>query len=97
MMNRILEGAYEALAIAKGEMDPKEYAVHVPEDVDVRQIREKLGMIQANFARIFGFKLSTLRNWEQRKRMPDGPVRAYLVVIDREPETVRRALRDGGQ
>jgi putative transcriptional regulator len=93
MMNRILEGAYEALAIAKGEMDPKEYSVHVPENVDVRQIREKLGMTQASFARVFGFKLSTLRNWEQRKRLPDGPARAYLVVIDREPETVRRALR----
>ena len=96
-MSWIIQSAKEALAIAKGEMDPKEYEVHVPEDVDVRQIREKLGMIQANFARIFGFKLSTLRNWEQRKRMPDGPVRAYLVVIDREPETVRRALRGGGQ
>lgn len=27
-MSRILQGAKEALAIAKGEVDPKEYAVH---------------------------------------------------------------------
>ncbi|NCD35379.1 MAG: hypothetical protein EOL87_18480 [Spartobacteria bacterium] len=27
-MSRIIQSAQEALAIAKGEMDPKEYAVH---------------------------------------------------------------------
>ena len=92
-MRRILQSAEEALAIAKGEMDPSEYAVHVPENIDVRQIREKLGMTQASFARIFGFKLATLRHWEQRKRTPEGPARAYLTVIDREPDAVRKALR----
>ena len=94
-MSRILQGAREALAIAKGEVDPNEYAVHVPENIDVKRIREKLGLTQAAFARIFGFKLATLRHWEQRKRIPEGPARAYLTVIDREPEAVRKALRAG--
>jgi len=94
-MSRILQSAQEALAIAKGEMEANEYAVHIPDDIDVRGIREKLGMTQARFAHIFGFKLSTLRNWEQRKRTPEGPTRAYLMVIDRESETVRRVLRGG--
>lgn len=93
-MSRILQSAREALAIAKNELDPAEYAVHVPENIDVREIRQKLGMTQIAFARVFGFKLATLRHWEQRKRIPEGPARAYLTVIDREPETVRRALRD---
>ena len=92
-MSRILQSAEEALAIAKGEMDQSEYAVHVPDDVDVLKIRKKLGMTQASFARIFGFKLATLRHWEQRKRTPEGPARAYLTVIDREPDAVRKALR----
>jgi putative transcriptional regulator len=91
-MSRILQSAEEALAIAKGEMDPNEYAVHVPEVIDVRKIRERLGMTQASFARIFGFKLATLRHWEQQKRTPEGPARAYLTVIDREPDAVRKAL-----
>ncbi len=92
--SRILDGAREALAIAKGETPPEEYAVRVPEAVDVRRIRTKLNMTQADFARVFGFKLATLRHWEQKQRTPEGPARAYLMVIDREPDVVRRALRE---
>jgi putative transcriptional regulator len=90
--SRIIQGAREALAIASGEMDPSAFAVHVPETVDVKSIREKLQMTQVNFARTFGFKLATLRHWEQKSRVPEGPARAYLMVIDREPGTVRRVL-----
>ena len=36
--------------------------------------------------------LDALRNWEQGRRQPDVCARAFLVVIDREPEAVRRAL-----
>lgn len=94
-MSRILQSAQEALAIAKEEMDPTEYAVHIPDTIDVRKIREKLGMTQASFARVFGFKLATLRHWEQKTRTPEGPARAYLTVIDREPDAVRKALLAG--
>lgn len=90
--SRILQGAQEALAIASGEMPKDAYAVHIPETVDVKSIREKLHMTQADFARTFGFKLATLRHWEQKTRVPEGPARAYLMVIDREPNTVRRVL-----
>lgn len=94
-MSRILQSAQEALAIAKEEMDPTEYAVHIPDTIDVRKIREKLGMTQASFACVFGFKLATLRHWEQKTRTPEGPARAYLTVIDREPDAVRKALLAG--
>lgn len=92
--SRILQGAREALAIARGEMPEENYAVHIPETLDVRRIREKLQMTQAEFARVFGFKLATLRHWEQKSRTPEGPARAYLLVIDREPDVVRRVLRE---
>lgn len=94
-MSRIVQGAREALTVAKGEADPNDYAVHIPETIDVRRIRKKLGMTQAAFACVFGFRLATLRHWEQHKRIPEGPARAYLTVIDREPEAVRKALRAG--
>ncbi len=90
--NRILKGAKEALAIARGEMPESNYVAHIPRDIDVRGIREKLRMTQSVFARTFGFNLSTLRHWEQKRRTPEGPTRAYLLVIDREPDMVRRAL-----
>jgi putative transcriptional regulator len=90
--SRILKGAQEALSIARGEMPEDKYKVHVPVEIDVRRIRKKLNMTQAVFARTFGFNLSTLRHWEQKRRTPEGPARAYLVVIDKEPERVRKAL-----
>lgn len=92
-MNKVIQGAREALAIARGDLPESEYAVHEPENIDIRQIREKLGMTQVTFANAFGLKLATLKLWEQRKRTPEDPVRSYLLVIDRNPETVRQALQ----
>ncbi len=44
--SRILQGAREALAFAKGEADPAEYVIHIPPQVDVRAIRQKTGLSQ---------------------------------------------------
>lgn len=90
----ILQGAREALAIAKGEADPATYTVHVPAEVDVRAIRAATGMTQAAFAAAFGFSPATLRDWEQGRRAPDMAVRSYLLVIQRRPDVVREALAD---
>src|SRR5260370_42145058 len=50
-------------------------------------------MTQEEFAGRFGFSVNTLRHWEQGKRQPEGPTRAYLLVIDRAPKAVQKALR----
>ena len=63
-----------------------------PEQIDVKAIRKRLGLSQAAFAEDFGFGVAAVRDWEQGRRVPEAGVRAYLVVIDREPEAVRRAL-----
>jgi putative transcriptional regulator len=89
---RLVRAAEEALAIAKGEADPSTYHVYVPSDVDVRAIRRKLGMTQAQFAERFAFSASRLKDWEQGRSKPDGALRAYLLVIERETEAVVRAL-----
>jgi putative transcriptional regulator len=52
-----------------------------------------LGLTQQDFAIRFGFSVNTVRHWEQGRRVPEGPTRAYLMVIDREPEAVQKALR----
>ena len=89
----IRRGLEEALAYAEGKADPKAYRVHVPQAIDVKTIRAKLGMTQQQFAARFGFSVNTLRHWEQGLRQPEGPARAYLQVIDREPDGVQKALR----
>jgi len=90
--NRTLEGVRQALAIAKGELDPSTYVIHVPADIDVKAMRRKLGLSQTAFAKRYGFNPARIRDWEQGRSSPDGAVRAYLLVIKKEPEAVERAL-----
>lgn len=86
----ILKGARQALAYARGERTG--FIAHVPDEVDVKAIRRRLKLSQRQFAEAFGFRLDALQNWEQGRRRPDGAARAFLRVIAREPEAVRRAL-----
>ena len=88
----IRRGLVQAVAYAEGTVDKRRYRVHVPKRIDVRAIRGKLRMTQEEFASQFGFSVNTLRHWEQGKRQPEGPTRAYLLVIDRNPVAVRKAL-----
>ena len=88
----IMAGAKEALAYARGEAGPSEYKVHIPEDLDVKAIRESTGLTQEAFALRYGFNLGRLRDLEQKRTRPDSVVRAYLLVIQRNPEAVRDAL-----
>ncbi len=59
-------------------------------DVDVRALRERLGLSQAQFAARFGFELKTVQDWEQRRRKPLGPARVLLNMIARDPRAVER-------
>lgn len=89
----IRRGLEEAVAYAEGTADMSRYGVHIPVDMDVKAIRSKLRMTQEEFAGRFGFSIKTLRHWEQKQRVPEGPARAYLLVIDRDPKAVQKALR----
>jgi putative transcriptional regulator len=89
----IRRGLEEAVAYARGEAGADGYRVHIPQTVDVKAIRAKLGLTQEAFAGEFGFSVNTLRHWEQGLRQPEGPARAYLMVIDRAPKAVRKALQ----
>ena len=89
----IRRGLEEALAYTEGTADTRRYGIHVPADIDVKAIRTRLNMTQEEFAGRFGFSINTLRHWEQGRRVPEGPTRAYLLVIDRNPKAVQKALR----
>jgi putative transcriptional regulator len=59
---------------------------------DVRNIRERLGKSQTEFAMMIGVSVATLRNWEQGRRTPDGPAQALLRVAAQNPDAVADAL-----
>ena len=88
---RMIASAREALAFAKGRQNHG-CKVHVPDDIDVKAIRERISLSQGEFAKLFGLSKRTLEHWEHGRRVPSGPARAFLTVIAREPDAVRRAL-----
>jgi putative transcriptional regulator len=61
--------------------------------VNVKKLRERLGLTQETFAAAYRIPVGTLRDWEQGRKNPDAPARAYLLVIDRNPEMVAQLLR----
>jgi putative transcriptional regulator len=89
----IVRGLEEAAAWARGETQLRTRVIYVPDDVDVHAIREKSGLSQSQFAERYGFNPRTLQDWEQGRARPDSAVRAYLTVIDRNPNAVEKALR----
>ena len=89
---RMIASARQALAFAQGENNAG--VVHIPRDIDTARIRRKIKMSQSQFAAYFGVSARTVQEWEQGRVVPSGAARAFLIVIDREPEAVRRALVD---
>jgi putative transcriptional regulator len=71
--------------------------VRVEKAPDVAALRRRLRLSQGAFATLFGIPLATLKDWEQGRRMPDPPARAYLRVIERNPKAVRSALKTAAE
>jgi putative transcriptional regulator len=90
----VVAGLKEAIAHARGELDLPVREYEVPGPVDVRAIRARSGLSQSEFAREYGFSVRTLQEWEAGGAKPPSAVRAYLTVIDRNPNAVRAALHD---
>lgn len=87
---RMIAGARQALAFAKGENNAG--VVHIPDEINTTRIRKKINLSQSQFAAYFGVSVRTVQEWEQGRVVPSGAARAFLTVIDREPDAVRRAL-----
>jgi putative transcriptional regulator len=89
--DKIAEGLTEALAIMRGEAEP--VRLYVPAEIDVRAIRVKSGLSQEAFASAYGFSIHQVRQWEQGRNRPLGAIRAYLMVIERNPAEILALLR----
>jgi putative transcriptional regulator len=90
----IRAGLKEAIAHAKGEK--VKARLHRFEPMDVKAIRDKVGMSQKEFAAAFGISLGTLRHWERGDRQPHGTARVLLTVVARKPKAVLSALAETG-
>src|SRR5215475_437231 len=85
----LIEGLNLVLAHQRGRVELEQVW---PKPVDVKAIRKRVNMSQAEFSRAYGISKRALQEWEQGGRQPDSAARAYLTVIAKEPAVVRRAL-----
>ena len=92
MGKRLIAAVKEVVDHVEGRAALPMRYVEVPEDVDVRAVRSKLGLSQAEFSRRYALRPRSLQEWEQGRRRPESAVRAYLTVIARNPDAVGKAL-----
>lgn len=91
--SKLMEGLDNAIAFAEGDATKakKVHTVTVPA-VDPRATRQSFNLTRAEFAHRFYLKPRTLQNWEQGARVPDDAARLYLLLVQHNPEMVRRTL-----
>ena len=70
------------------ENDVADFASFIPPQV----LRKQLRMTQAEFARALRIPISTLRNWEQGRVLPDPAARSLLTIVARNPRAALKAL-----
>jgi putative transcriptional regulator len=87
---KLVESVKQMGAIIRGEDIPHRRTVMT--SVDVKALRERLGLTQNEFSGMIGVSIKTLQNWEQGRREPEGPARALLRVVEKEPQAVLSAL-----
>lgn len=87
---KLVESIREAGEIKAGSKKPsRKYRIDPP---GIKAVREKLHVSQNDFAMMIGVSKSTLQNWEQGRRKPEGPAKALLKVAANDPQAVINAL-----
>ena len=86
----LIDSVQEAGAIYRAEKKAsRRFKFDAP---DVKAIREKTGLSQAQFAVVMGVSVRTLQNWEQGHRAPQGPAVSLLRIVDHDPQAALKAI-----
>ena len=88
--DKLAESIKQAGKIRRGEMKASRIFQLGP--ADIKGIRLRLKKSQSEFAIMIGVSVSTLQNWEQGRRSPEGPARALLKIAAEKPDAVIEAL-----
>lgn len=90
----LIASVREGGAIYRGEKQAsRRFEIEAP---DIKAIRKGYGLTQEQFAALLGISVRTLHNWEQGRRVPEGPARVLLLVAARYPEAVLDVVRKNG-
>ena len=88
--DNLVRSIKQAGKIKRGEMEASRAFQFDP--ADIKGIRQSLKKSQSEFALMIGVSVSTLQNWEQGRRRPEGPARALLKIAAERPDAVIEAL-----
>ena len=91
LFDELVESVREGADILKGRIKPSR--TFVIEGPNIKRIRVGYRLSQTQFAALMGISVGTLRNWEQGRRIPDGPARVLLQVAAKHPEAVWDTIR----
>ena len=88
--SKLMRSVKEAGQIRSGRKKPSRvFKIDPP---TIKAVRKQLHLSQSEFALMIGVSTSTLQNWEQGRREPDGPAKALLRVASKNPKAVMDAL-----
>src|SRR3990172_7222884 len=86
LFNELAASIREGGKILRGKAKPaRKFLIEAP---DVKKIRSNYKLSQNEFAALMGISVSTLRNWEQGRRAPEGSARVLLQVAAKHPEVI---------
>ena len=64
--------------------------------LDIKRIRNGYQLSQSQFAALLGVSVRTLQNWEQGRRVPEGPAMVLLRVAEKYPEALLNVVQSTG-
>lgn len=88
----IISSLKEVESYSKGEIQLKTTII-TPPLIDVKRLRDSLGLSQREFAERYGFPSTTIENWEQGLSEPEGPARVLLTMIEQNPTLVENEIK----
>jgi putative transcriptional regulator len=86
----LVESIRQTGEIKRAQREPSRKFEFTP--LDIKAIRQQLNKSQSEFALMIGVSVTTLQNWEQGRRPPEGPARALLMVAAKNPQAIQVAL-----
>ena len=90
MFNELLESVRQAGKIQRNENRASRAFNY--SNLNVKAVRESIGLSQDEFSILIRVSVKTLQNWEQGRRKPMGPALALLTILKNDPKHAIRAL-----
>ncbi|EIW89578.1 XRE family transcriptional regulator [Alishewanella agri BL06] len=88
IFNELKDSLTEAVDIKQGRKPASRVTRY--EVADVKALRERLAITQAQLAQALGTSVDTIKSWESKRRNPTGLAAKVLATIQDNPEFYRQ-------